>query len=270
METTTISASIIKVGPWKGKKKLDPAVGLEFGVSRLYGVCFDESKKLDIESQSSVVADLISTVIPKKLRLVVNPFGGKAGDYSGQGLKKVLIEDEDVATYIADEFYPEDELNDTVRKQVEDLAVTDPCCMSDDADHNKEGRNITGSNQPGGNQPEEKLGGGRVCSRPLYKSNSSAPLTFHLKMDDIWGKFGSPTPGILDDGRLDHFLLPSKLPGNSVVWLAFPRDPDPRENYRKLKEWEKGTYKFAGFDGLIFTSDALKISIAFDARPKSS
>ncbi|WP_116126697.1 hypothetical protein [Lewinella sp. IMCC34183] len=253
MQTRTISASTIKLEKWQKPKKITEDVALELSASGLHCVCFDTTKEPQVRSKPEVTTDLLSTVIPANLKWVKNPFGNTPEAYADRGLVPVLKGNKSIATYFVDGFLTEEEKNEA-SQQVDDLAVADPCCGSDEYDEK-----VT----RGGN----KRGGGRTCSTLFFQSeDSEVPLTFHLTLSDVWNGGKSPVRGELDNG-MDHFLIPSKTPGNSVVWLAFPRSKDPKANFEMLEKWKRGGHKFAAFSGAMYTSDTLKISIVLDAVP---
>ena len=262
MAITTLSASHITPRPWQNSSKLNPETGFEFSIDGLYGVCFDKSQFQYVGVTQGLAADLYPTVLPADLKLVQNPYGGTEKDYTEAGFKKVLHSTEDISVYLTDGFQDPGQAHAVVKRQIEDFIITDPCCVDDVDSHSS-------SNDKKGEfgQTKKLTYGGRVCSKPIYRSTDSAPVTFHLKMDKVWGDFSSPHPELLPDGQLDHFLIPSKAPNKSTIWLAFPRLADPVENKRNLEAWDKNKVRYAGFSGILITSDALKITITLDANP---
>lgn len=263
MPTPTISASTIHVRSWDKPRKLSPQVALELSVAGLHCTCFDLAAAARLAAgDTEVTSDLLSTVIPAGLHWVKDPLGKTREAYSGEGLAPVLQESHSVATYFIDGFLPESQTKN-LHNQTKDLGIADPCCEVD-----------AGNGMPDtdlGTTNDKKISaprwGGRTCSKLMFRADTpKVPLTFHLQLADVWEGHEPPAPGILAGG-LDHFLLPSKTPGNTVVWLAIPRSDDPRENYDNLLKWQQDRHKFAAFDGVMYTSDALKISVVLDARP---
>lgn len=266
MAVSTLSASQFKPSKWNKPPRLQASAGFEFAVDGLYGVCFDRSQQNHAGAGKEVAADLYSTVLPADLRLVVNPYGGTENDYKGPGLRKVLLGNEATGVFLTDGFQDPKSVDKSVRRQIDESIIDDPCCVGE--------QTASGSESVGGGSDSGKskkfTAGGRVCSRPFYRTTDTAPLTFHLKMNKVWGDFPPPHPEYFPDGRMDHFLIPSKAPNKDVIWLAFPRHASPVENKRTLEKWDSSVVKFAGFNGVVLTSDALKISVAFGATPKNS
>ena len=268
MTPRTISASPIKLERWNKSKKISEGVGVELSASGLHCVCFDTTKAAEISAQREISSDLLSTVIPANLTLVKNPYGNTSEAYRGKGLVPVLQGSNSVATYFVDGILSEAEIKEA-GDQLKDLAVADPCCGTSKYEDNVT-RGGSTSEEDFAARDNKSRGGGRTCSKLFFQSEtSSVPLTFHLKLDDVWNGGQSPVRG--GNGKLqkgmDHFLIPSKAPGNSVVWLAFPRSEDPEKNYTLLKQWDRSTHKFAAFSGAMYTSDTLKITIVLDASP---
>jgi hypothetical protein len=118
---------------------------------------------------------------------------------------------------------------------------------------------------------EKLLAGGDNCSTAVHTEKGMAPvfysgITIKTRYDPtrLPGEIVHTPEGTF---TLDHFLIPTIMEGNYVVWLALKRRSDPASNRALLEQYRKGVFEVAGFGPLIFQTDDLGIPLAFKPFP---
>lgn len=222
-------------------------------------VCFDMAvaKRMPNWKKRKFVTDFIPITIPPGLQWVPDPLGGTEADYdpSAAGKFEYVVRD-----------------HGAVNKKPTNVFLLDGVRRPQDSDN--DGGELVDS-------PSEYLDlceifirnlnlAGSACSTAVgrYETGNNDPLTFYLSATGLKGSSTQPVPAgdkVKDD--LDHFLVLQKMPNNSVVWIAIPRQDDPAVNASELARYALDNHEMVAFNSELVFYDDLGMLISFVAEP---
>jgi hypothetical protein len=238
-----------------GKRKIRKSVALELDKDGKNAISFGTHNPLGISSSSQVgvMADEAPIQFIKELKWVAfKPQNNGKVDLGDYALEKFTTgKSANMSTTLLNNLEAASAEN---TKEQFNYRSQHPCAMLD---------------------TKAMLEGGRSCSRAVYGAGD-APVAFYLNksISSPFGEMRFPF-GTKNQKKtkfsIDHFLIPTIMEGNTVVWMAIEKKNSKKAIRASLNPWRRSNFDVAAFSGFLLTSDDLSgMIICFDGKPKKS